>query len=59
MTSVTDLSEWDEERVAEAIAAEFGENVAENFRGKQGSFDAASCCCLSKPQIMNIYVLIS
>ena len=47
MTSVTDLSEWDEERVAEAIAVEFGENVAENFRGKQGSFDTASCCCLS------------
>ena len=47
MTSVTDLSEWDEERVAEAIAVEFGENVAENFRGEQGSFDTASCCCLS------------
>ena len=53
MMSVTDLSEWDEERVAEAIAVEFGENVTENFQGKQGSFDAASCCCLSKPQIVN------
>ena len=55
MTSVTDLSEWDEERVAKAIAVEFGEIVAENFWGKQGSFDAASCCCLGKPQIMKTY----
>ena len=32
------LSEWDEERVAEAIAAEFSENMTENFQGKQGYF---------------------
>ena len=30
MTSVN-LSEWDEERVTEASAVEFGENIAANF----------------------------
>ena len=28
------VSEWDEEEVAEAVAAEFGPDISDNFRGK-------------------------
>jgi len=28
------ISEWDEERVVEAVAAEFGQDISKNFQGK-------------------------